>query len=260
MAKLGEEDPRWIVSDRPDGTNINGWHWEETNKMTFCKDYFESQLNTEQNVSFGEKWFRLVSETFGNKSECCRPKVLDLERIRRGRVFSLDEEKGKKFGVFDLKVTMQYEVEVECMVKTKKKKKKEEENVDGLDGEEEEEEKEEEETSVRGEGRDFVEGVFQLERSGGVRVDDEDDWWRGRGEGDREDVVHEAGVREDVCGNAGDVCGENERVLRGVISRGLTRGKGGHHLRGNSHIANIATTTTTATTTTAITTRVRALT
>ena len=39
-------------------------------------------------------------------------------------MFSLDEEKRKKFGVFDLKVTMQYEVEVECSVKTKKKKKK----------------------------------------------------------------------------------------------------------------------------------------
>ena len=65
MAKLGEEDPRWIVSDRPDGTN-NGWHWEETNKMTFCKDYFESQLNTEQNVSFGEK---MVSIGFGNVRE-----------------------------------------------------------------------------------------------------------------------------------------------------------------------------------------------
>lgn len=29
MAKIGENDPRWIVSDRQDGKNVNSWHWEE---------------------------------------------------------------------------------------------------------------------------------------------------------------------------------------------------------------------------------------
>ena len=155
MAKLGEEDPRWIVSDRADGTNINGWHWEETNKMTFCKDYFESQLNTRERdeTKNGEKWFRLVSETFGNEMVVVRKFSISNASVE-GECSVSTRKKGKKFGVFDLKVTMQYEVEVECAVKTKKKKKKEEENVDGLDGEEEEE-KEEEETmkacAVKGE-------------------------------------------------------------------------------------------------------------
>ena len=27
MAKWGEGDPRWIVEERPDGTNVNNWHW-----------------------------------------------------------------------------------------------------------------------------------------------------------------------------------------------------------------------------------------
>lgn len=27
MAKFGELDPRWIVEVRPDGTNVNNWHW-----------------------------------------------------------------------------------------------------------------------------------------------------------------------------------------------------------------------------------------
>ena len=27
MAKWGEGDPRWIVEDRPDSTNVNNWHW-----------------------------------------------------------------------------------------------------------------------------------------------------------------------------------------------------------------------------------------
>ena len=121
--KAGRRGPAMDRVDRPDGTNINGWHWEETNKMTFCKDYFESQLNTEQNVSFGEKWFRLVSETFGNKSNVVRKFSISNASVE-GECSVSTRKKGKKFGVFDLKVTMQYEVEVECSVKTKKKKKK----------------------------------------------------------------------------------------------------------------------------------------
>ena len=27
MAKEGEGDPRWIVSERADGKNVDGWHW-----------------------------------------------------------------------------------------------------------------------------------------------------------------------------------------------------------------------------------------
>ena len=27
MAKVGEGDPRWIVSDRDDGQNVGQWHW-----------------------------------------------------------------------------------------------------------------------------------------------------------------------------------------------------------------------------------------
>ncbi|XP_068564428.1 activator of 90 kDa heat shock protein ATPase homolog 1-like isoform X2 [Cebidichthys violaceus] len=29
MAKWGEGDPRWIVEQRTDGTNVNNWHWTE---------------------------------------------------------------------------------------------------------------------------------------------------------------------------------------------------------------------------------------
>lgn len=29
MAKWGEGDPRWIVEERPDATNVNNWHWTE---------------------------------------------------------------------------------------------------------------------------------------------------------------------------------------------------------------------------------------
>ena len=37
MAKVGEEDPRWIVSDRSDGRNVNAWHWTEKDVTEWVK-------------------------------------------------------------------------------------------------------------------------------------------------------------------------------------------------------------------------------
>lgn len=42
MAKYGEGDKRWIVEDRPDGTNVHNWHWSETD----CFEWSKSQLST----------------------------------------------------------------------------------------------------------------------------------------------------------------------------------------------------------------------
>jgi hypothetical protein len=41
MARWGEGDERWIVSDRPDGTNVNGWHW-----VRVLIGRFQKQLHT----------------------------------------------------------------------------------------------------------------------------------------------------------------------------------------------------------------------
>jgi len=41
MAKWGEGDPRWIVEERPDATNVNNWHWTEKNADSWSK----SKLN-----------------------------------------------------------------------------------------------------------------------------------------------------------------------------------------------------------------------
>ena len=37
MAKWGEGDPRWIVEERPDATNVNNWHWSEKNADNWSK-------------------------------------------------------------------------------------------------------------------------------------------------------------------------------------------------------------------------------
>lgn len=42
MAKWGEGDPRWIVEERPDATNVNNWHWTEKNATAWSKDRIKS--------------------------------------------------------------------------------------------------------------------------------------------------------------------------------------------------------------------------
>jgi len=44
MAKKGEGDPRWIVEERPDATNVNNWHWSEKNATQWSKDRLRALL------------------------------------------------------------------------------------------------------------------------------------------------------------------------------------------------------------------------
>ena len=37
MARVGEEDPRWIVQERGDGQNVGGWHWQERDVLEWAK-------------------------------------------------------------------------------------------------------------------------------------------------------------------------------------------------------------------------------
>ena len=46
MARWGEGDERWIVSDRPDGTNVNGWHWVRVFSARFQKQLHTGRART----------------------------------------------------------------------------------------------------------------------------------------------------------------------------------------------------------------------
>jgi len=146
MAKLGEGDPRWIVSEREDGTNPNGWHWEEINKLSFAKDFFSARfLSLRSNEDFSKMIDR----------KCLKCECLNVVEVS-GDCSVSTRKGGKKFGVFDLKVVVQFECELECLKKkTEKKKKKKEENVDGLDGDDDEEDEDDgekmEKVQARGE-------------------------------------------------------------------------------------------------------------
>ncbi|GFG28734.1 hypothetical protein Cfor_06014, partial [Coptotermes formosanus] len=44
MAKWGEGDPRWIVEERPDATNVNNWHWTEKNACGWSTEKLKDLL------------------------------------------------------------------------------------------------------------------------------------------------------------------------------------------------------------------------
>uniref|UniRef100_A0A3P8W3D5 Activator of 90 kDa heat shock protein ATPase homolog 1 n=1 Tax=Cynoglossus semilaevis TaxID=244447 RepID=A0A3P8W3D5_CYNSE len=53
MAKWGEGDPRWIVEERADATNVNNWHWTERDATNWSSDklkYLLMGLSVENDV------------------------------------------------------------------------------------------------------------------------------------------------------------------------------------------------------------------
>lgn len=44
MAKWGEGDPRWIVEERADATNVNNWHWTERDATNWSQEKLKSLL------------------------------------------------------------------------------------------------------------------------------------------------------------------------------------------------------------------------
>uniref|UniRef100_A0A674CN75 Activator of 90 kDa heat shock protein ATPase homolog 1 n=1 Tax=Salmo trutta TaxID=8032 RepID=A0A674CN75_SALTR len=44
MAKWGEGDPRWIVEERADATNVNNWHWTERDVTGWSTDKLKELL------------------------------------------------------------------------------------------------------------------------------------------------------------------------------------------------------------------------
>lgn len=46
MAKFGEGDARWIVSDRKDGVNVNSWHWQEKDALPWARQRLKELLGS----------------------------------------------------------------------------------------------------------------------------------------------------------------------------------------------------------------------
>ncbi|KAF5830315.1 activator of Hsp90 ATPase [Dunaliella salina] len=51
MAKLDEKDPRWIVEERKDGTNVGGWHWVEKDMMPWSRERLQQLFSGMQLIN-----------------------------------------------------------------------------------------------------------------------------------------------------------------------------------------------------------------
>lgn len=91
MAKLGEGDARWIVTDRKDGTNVNSWHWEEKDLSSVVHEELKSTFKNMQ-----------LCEGAGGLSL----KIKELSEVS-GDV-TVAQRKGKIMCYFDLKMTLKF--------------------------------------------------------------------------------------------------------------------------------------------------------
>lgn len=62
MAKWGEGDPRWIVEERPDATNVNNWHWTEKNACAWSQEKIRELFNSMQIKGDGDVCCTLTVE------------------------------------------------------------------------------------------------------------------------------------------------------------------------------------------------------
>ncbi|KAL3846249.1 hypothetical protein ACJIZ3_003652 [Penstemon smallii] len=94
MAKMGEGDRRWIVEDRPDGTNVHNWHWAETNCLEWSRNYLTNLLCNKTLLS-GEGGLHI--------------KTKNLEKLE-GEAY-VNVRKGKIIPGYELHLILSYEAE-----------------------------------------------------------------------------------------------------------------------------------------------------
>jgi len=89
MARWGEGDPRWIVEERPDATNVNNWHWTERDATGWS------------NAKLKELFLELKEETDEGKWHIDEVKKLAGEA-------TINNRKGKLIYFYEWNVTLSY--------------------------------------------------------------------------------------------------------------------------------------------------------
>jgi hypothetical protein len=82
---LQERDPRWLVQHRDDGKNVNGWHWEEKNRLEWTKQRLRELLPAIPAAEPGNLRISEVTDVVGEVrlGDCCygvKPWVTWLEQ------------------------------------------------------------------------------------------------------------------------------------------------------------------------------------
>ena len=69
QAKWGQGNEQWIVNDLgKEGSNVNGWHWQEQNKLPWSKqriDELMKGLSTQLDASIGSAEIEGIKDVTG---------------------------------------------------------------------------------------------------------------------------------------------------------------------------------------------------
>lgn len=90
MAKFEEKDPRWIVEEREDGTNVKNWHWTEKD----CFAWTQTRLA------------ELLSDVSLTDSSKVTAKTNNICQVK-GEAF-INNRKNKIFASFELEIKIGY--------------------------------------------------------------------------------------------------------------------------------------------------------
>ena len=75
QAKWDEKAEQWIVNDLgKEGSNVNGWHWQEKNKLPWSKqriDQLVKGLSTQLDASIGSAEIKGVKDVTGEVQSVC---------------------------------------------------------------------------------------------------------------------------------------------------------------------------------------------
>eukprot|EP00892_Ulva_mutabilis_P012854 jgi/Ulvmu1/9941/UM058_0024.1 len=97
MAKWGEGDARWIVQDRQDGANVNGWHWEEKNRMHWVRESIPA-------------WLSGIEANCPTRKACV--KFAQVNKVDGHASVSIRKQ-GKKLAIYDLTIEIKWLGKVE---------------------------------------------------------------------------------------------------------------------------------------------------
>ena len=105
MAKVGEGDARWIVSDRQDGTNVNQWHWQETDVLLWCQHKVNKEvLCPANNIKLREHFSSSSSSARSNSDQF----IVELMEAKTTGEAYINTRKGKLIAGYELKVVLPF--------------------------------------------------------------------------------------------------------------------------------------------------------
>jgi hypothetical protein len=124
MAEPGAADERWIVKEREDGRNVNSWHWEEKQRLPWAREKLETLL-------------LLVSAdgaAAGSSASAASARITQVKEVS-GEALTTTRKGGRRFAVYDLKVTAAWSIGEQEQQGEKEEEEEEEEEQQGGGGE-----------------------------------------------------------------------------------------------------------------------------